>query len=360
MKPKLVIPGLCLVFIITSMQVSAAVGPKLATGETEVIYDFDEGSASEGIAFDRNGNMFLGVRTIGVAGHTASDIIKITPWGETSVLANLGPTPPGANGLVGLTTDPKGNVYVAFSSRNEKHGVWKICPDGEMQLLPGSEQIILPNSVTLDKKGNIYVTDSDPLNMGTTGIWRLPKKGEAFEPWCGDEPVLAAYDNPLGFPLVGANGIAFGPPNNIYVANTEKGLIAHITILEDGSAGTATVLATHPMLLINPDGLALDTNGDIYTVLPPSTFPLGVVPPMSPVVKIHADTGEVEPLMDPFTFPDGEYFDFPTSIVFGTGPMDKKSVYVANLSGMEGYGMPPGSGAKITQVGVGVPGFTGQ
>lgn len=47
------------------------------------------------------------------------------------------------------------------------------------------------------------------------------------------------------FPPLGANGIAFRH-NVLYVASTEKGLIAQVPVLPDGSPGALSVVAQGP------------------------------------------------------------------------------------------------------------------
>ena len=355
------IGGLILLSVFIFNNTVASVGIKLAAGEAEVLFECAAGTAPEGVAFDRNGNMFYGLRETDGESYVSNAVMKVTPWGEKSILADLGPSVPGMLGVLGLTTDSKGNIYIACASGNESHGVWKICPDGEKHRLPGSEQLYLPNAVTLDAKGNLYCSDSDPFDQSAAGVWRLEKNGDSFEPWCNDPFVRSDPTNPnAGFPAPAANGLAFDPPNHLYVANTEKNLVAHITILSNGSAGPASMIAP----IINPDGLAVDTKGSVYVVVPMATVDLppemgGPLPPLSPVVRINPQTGIVENILDPVTFPDEEYFDFPTSLAFATGPLNKKSVVVVSMGGVN-YIFGPGTGPKFTQVGVGVPGRTGQ
>ena len=142
-------------------------GKQLAVGEAAVIFPFEGDSplvaSPEGIACDRRGNLFVSLRTSDGSSYVRNGIVKITPSGESSTLADLGPAEPGCNGVLGLTTDPIGNVYAAFMACNDSHGVWKIYRDGQIEHLSGSENINLPNALTFDERGNLYVTDSFPV-----------------------------------------------------------------------------------------------------------------------------------------------------------------------------------------------------
>ena len=236
MKRIMIIGGLVLAVALASAQVWAAPHLKLAPGEAEVLYDFEdpdpgEYASPEGIAFDRNGNLFVSLRTNSESGFIGNRVIKITPWGEMSVLADLGSAAPGGSGTAGLATDPKGNVYVAFISGNEAdHGVWKIYPDGEKEHLAGSEHILFPNALTFDRKGNLYATDYDQFRMGQVGVWRYGKKDRVFKPWASHPLLLSGGADPDGNPMGGANGIVFDPPNHLYVANSQRNLVARVTV----------------------------------------------------------------------------------------------------------------------------------
>ena len=275
-------------------------------------------------------------------------------------LVDLGPAQTIGLGAVGLATDLDGNVYVAFIAGNEKTGVYRIQPDGLSERLPGSERINVPNSLIFDDKGNLYVTDCYPTGPTDPGIvWRLAPGG-VFEPWAMSE-LLAPdpVENPISPPppadpyaAPGANGIAFAPPNHLYVANSEKCLILEIPILPDGDAGDIRVVAGSyppqgpPGLLFAPDGLAMGADGYVYTVLPPAGF-TGPDLPLSPVIRIDPATGAIEPVLEPIVSPS-PLFDFPTSLAFEPGSGD---LYVVGI-GARMFGME-GSGPKVTRVGVG-------
>jgi sugar lactone lactonase YvrE len=369
MRKITIVWGMVWMVILPLTDLSAMTGLCLAEGEAEVLVDFAdpipgvELASPEGIAFDWMGNMYISLRTkrLSDGAYLTNDIIKINRHGEDSVLASLGLVEEGS-GTLGLTTDWKRNVYVAFHTNDERNGVWKISPRGTMEHVSGSEQMKQPNALVVDWYGNLYCTDSDPDLEGEADIWIYPRKRwgrghqkREFKPWA--ENALLSGGTDEGPVLVGANGIAFVPPNKLYVANTNKSLLVHVPINWNGSAGEPAVIAAGwPMM--SPDGLAVDVCGNVYTVSPMSTFPTWFgLPPLSPVLRIIPSTGEIQPVV-PFgdwtqpVNPHLDDFDMPTSLAYGKGPWDRRSVFVVGIS-MASFGLPPGTGAKLTQVGTG-------
>jgi len=56
-------------------------------------------------------------------------------------------------------------------------GVYRVDRYGAVELLPGSEQIVFPNGLAFDHRGNLYVTESlsgSAGDYGQGGIWRIP------------------------------------------------------------------------------------------------------------------------------------------------------------------------------------------
>ena len=133
------------------------------------------------------------------------------------------------------------------------------------------------------------------------------------------------------------------PPATLYVAVTEQNHIVRIPIRTDGRPGTASVAAAgDPLQII--DGLAAGVHGDLYAAIVGFTI-VGT----SPVVRVDLRTGALTPVT-------GELgrFDWPTSLAFGRGPRDHKSLYVVN-SGIFPEGRPDAA-PGVVRVGVGMAG----
>jgi sugar lactone lactonase YvrE len=285
----------------------------------------------EGIAVSRQGDIYVGVRRL-TGDRRISRILRIAPDDIVAVFATLGPSGGELDaGVLGLAVDPRGDVYAAFPSGDPAtHGVWRIGRRGGMTRLAGSEAMVIPNALAFDARGNLYVTDSRDST-----IWRFPPRGWG-EQWLR-HPLLGPA------PAIGANGIAFVPPATLYVANTELGVIARIPIRTDGRAGAPSVAAEGFDLFL-VDGLAADAHGDLHAVIAGSTF-LGT----APVVRIDPRAGTITPSTD-----ETGAFDFPTSLAFGAGPRDHKSIYVVN-GGLFPEGRPEAA-PGVVRLGVGVPG----
>jgi hypothetical protein len=330
-------------FLAAATAASAAM--PLSSGEARTLLSLPSGNAPEGIAVDTTGGLYVGNRRV-VNGLLFSEILKMDVDGTVSTFASLPASvsvgPLGTSGVLGLTIDRHGTVYAALVTfEASTHGVWRISADGSALLrLAGSEQILFPNGLTFDAKETLYVTDSL-----AGAVWRFV--GDAAGTlWLQDELLEPLPFDPLGVPLVGANGIAFSPPDDLYVANTERGLIARIPIaLGNGSAGEPTV-AAQAFELLTVDGIAADATGDLHAVVPGYAV-LGT----SPLVRVDSRTGSIVRTLNTSELAE---FDVPLSITFGAGALDHQSVFVTNGDLPL---VPGGPGAGVVQVGVGVPGF---
>lgn len=237
--------------------------------QIDVVVDYNPaaGELTEGVAVDKRGDVFVSVTPLG-------QIRKYEPDGSEIMRVQL--VPPGSGiGLAGLAVDAPGSLYVAaitFSQATQ--GVYKVSRDGSFTRLPGTGAIGFANGVTLDKRGNVYVTDT-----ARGAVWRVPADGGTAHVWFESPLIQGTGAFQFGFPL-GANGIAYRQ-NEVVVGNTEGARLVRIAIEPDGSAGSVSVLAESPALL-GVDGIAFDVHGNVWAaVIAQSTIvrvsPSGVV-----------------------------------------------------------------------------------
>lgn len=309
---------------------------RLPAGQIISLLSLPAGNSPEGIALDREGNVFVGNRRPEANG-SVSEILRITPDGKAPgrpfVTLDAAVVDPRAQGVLGLAVDARGLIYAALVTFNPAtHGVWWVSQDGSVkERLAGSEDMTFPNALIFDARGNLYVTDS-----ATGSVWRFGRDG-VTRFWARD-PLLAPDPPFPGFPAVGANGVAFAPPDTLYVANTSRALIARIPIARDGTAGPPRVVAQDFNTLLAIDGIALDGHGDIHGAI--AGFPaLGA----GPLVRVDPTTGAVA-----VTPTESEAFNGPLSLAFGRGRRDRESVFVTN-----GALFPGGPGPGVIQAGVG-------
>jgi sugar lactone lactonase YvrE len=321
-----------------------------------ISFDASQGEYPEGVAVDKVGNVFV---SLGASTGPRGAILKFTPSGEKSVLVDFG-TP----GALGLAVDADGDVYVARNI-GPNNGVYRVDRHGRAVRLPGTEQIVIPNALAFDKRGNLYVTETysfDPPLIpcangfapafGRGGIWRIPKGGTA-ELWLRDD--LLTGLGPTLFPYpVGANGLAFYH-GDLYVINTDKALVVRVPVRHNGRPGQPEVwtqVADVPespfyesLLPLLVDGLALDVHGDFYIT----------VPSRAAIVRINADDLSQETLA---AYPDFPLLDCPFNVAFGTGKGERASLFISNggISGMIVPGLP-WAGPGLLKIEVGIPGL---
>jgi sugar lactone lactonase YvrE len=305
------------------------------------------GVSPRGVAVDKVGNVYVSVGEVR-ATFEYIQIRKFTPAGEQLFSVEIGQ---GTIGGLAVTAD--GDLYIAMAAGSDR-GVWRMDREGNIDLLPGSNQIFFANGLAFDDVGTLYITESvsmtSPPAFGPGGIWRIPRGGQA-ELCLRD--LLLTGTGVLKQPVpIGANGIAYYH-GNLYVTNTEKGTVVRMPVYNDGSVGVPEVWTTlqevpeSPLfgapLPVSGDGLALDVHGNLYVA----------VLTRSAVVRINLLDKSQQTVAAFLLSP----FDFPASLVFGTGKGERTSLFVTNLGLGKVFVPPlPWAGPSLMKIEAGVQG----
>ena len=314
------------------------------------------GVSPRGVAVDKIGNVYVSVGEVR-ATLEYIQVRKYSPAGEQLFSVEIG-----QGTIGGLMVTANGDLYIALAAGSAR-GVYRMDREGQIELLPGSNQIFFANGLAFDNVGTLYITESvslmgPPPPFGQGGIWRIPRGGTA-ELCLRDE--LLTGTGVLKQPVpIGANGIAYYH-GNLYVTNTEKGTVLRIPVWPDGSLGLPELWTTllevpeSPLagapLPVGGDGLALDVHGNLYVA----------VLTRSAVVRLNLlDKSQetVAAFRVPDTLPLYAPFDFPASLFFGTGKGERTNLFVTNL-GLGKVMVPPlpWAGPGVVKIDAGVPGW---
>jgi sugar lactone lactonase YvrE len=158
---------------------------------------------------------------------------------QGAVLRALPGTPstaPCKDGVDGLGFDPASNTVIVPDSPTG--AVYRLSLDGQT-LAQVAAGIARPVGAAADGHGTLYVADE----CGGA-IWRIAATGAAQR--------IGGFDAP--------DDVAFDPQGNLLV--TDLGPNTHALIRLDLASGQRETLAQSG--LIEPQGLAVDTRGDIY------------------------------------------------------------------------------------------------
>jgi sugar lactone lactonase YvrE len=329
----------------------------LGTFPSFIPFDASQAEFPEGVAVDKVGNVYVSIRQVptGPVPGLDDQIWKFSPTGAKTVLADFGP--PGGGGC-GLAVDAEGNVYMARTLTAAPHnGVYRVDKDGNILLVPGTDQIIFPDGLAFDQQGNLYITEVFSIEPGTGaygqgGIWRVPKRGTA-ELWLRHDLLTGLAPTLFPFPI-GANGIGFCR-GSLYVINTDKALVVRVPVRPDGSPGEPevwkqlqdvpeSVFYQSQVFPVMPDGLALDVHGNVYVA----------VASRLAIVRINAADRSQETIA---AYPHAP-LDACYSLAFGTGKGERENLFVTN-SGLVGVLVPgvPWPGPGLVKLEIGIPGL---
>src|SRR5258707_14252189 len=142
-----------------------------------------------GIAFDHNGNLYVGDRS--------GTVFKISPSREIFVFATLEPSVAAYH----LAFHPSGDLYVSGPTTSSFDRIHRITQGGEVSVF--FRGLGRPQGIALDRDGNLYVAAS---YGGRRGIVRITEQGQA-------EVVLSGS---------GIVGMALQPSGRAIVATTDS------------------------------------------------------------------------------------------------------------------------------------------
>ncbi len=309
------------VFLVSGLAVIPVFGSEHV--HTLIPFNIEAGELTEGVALDADGNIFVSLSPLGEIVKVEAGTDSAEPFGAVEGLVE------DDIGLLGLAVSESGDVFGAVVSTNaEANGLWRFDGmTGAGEQVAGTEAILLPNAIAFDEAGNVYVTDSV---MGA--VWRITEDG-AVDVWVQD--LLLEGNESIGFGIpIGANGIDIHD-DTVYVGVLETSSIVTIPIMEDGSAGEATVWAELPEGN-HVDGIALDADGNVIVA----------APTINAVLLVHAD-GMVETLATGGE--DG--LDAPASVVFSVDDDGHQSIYAVNFS--VAVAPPGGVGPALLRIDLG-------
>ncbi len=305
------------------------------------------GVSARGVAVDKTGHVFVTVEE-SRSNVKYIQVRKLTPGGEQLFAVDVG-----RGSIGGLTVTANGDLYIALAAGADR-GVYRMDREGQLELLPDSNQIFFANGLAFDNVGNLWVTESvsmGPAGPGQGGIWRIPPQG--LPELCLRDALLTGTGE-LRQPVpIGANGIAYYH-GDLFVTNTEKGTVLRIPVSPDGGVGVPEVWATldevpeSPLAEVLPfrpmgDGIALDVYGNLYVCLLTR----------SAIVRLDLfDKSQqtIAAFRVPNTLPLSARLDFPASLVFGSGMGERTQLFVTNM-GNGGW-----VGPSLVKIPTGVPG----
>jgi gluconolactonase len=172
----------------------------------------------EGLAFDRDGNLW--------AGGEAGQIYRIDSNGQIHVVAECG------GFTLGMAFSEKNELFVCNSAKGvlrvEQSGKWEVFADG----------MVCPNFPAFDSAGNLWVSDSGKWKQSNGRVLK-------FHPDGAREVVADGW----GY----TNGLCFDATGTLHIAESDTRRILRL----DGSVVANEVGRT-------PDGLALAPDGSLF------------------------------------------------------------------------------------------------
>lgn len=227
--------------------------------------DANAGDQASRLVIDRKGNVIVTGFSFGVGTGADYATIKYDDDGEEEWVQRYNGPGNSSDGAEDIATDHKGNVYVTGASFNADNtaeseiATIKYDADGNTEWIqrfnePGQD---LGNAITVDKKGNVYITGFSTGNMLTI---KYDKNGDTV--W------VRTYNGP-GNGFDRASNIAVDKDGSVYVTGSSTGIGTgeDITTIKYDDDGNLQWVQRYNGLNNSFDGanaLALDSRGNVY------------------------------------------------------------------------------------------------
>ncbi len=229
------------------------------------------------------------------AGGEHGEIYAVTLEGEVEEIASTG------GSMLGIAVDGHGRVYACDAGNGE---VVRFDPAaGQLETYArgaGGEELDTPNACAFDADGNLYVSCSGEDDPGGASIVKV-EPGGRVRVWSSSVP---HYPNGV---CISADGAS------LLVVESYLPGVTRLPILPDGSAGDPELYVMLPES--EPDGIALDSNGQVWVTRYRPDGIVRVTPSGDVVVVAHDPLAHV--------------FDAPTNMTWAGEGLDL--VVVANV-----------------------------
>jgi sugar lactone lactonase YvrE len=294
MATKTMLLIICLLWISTAAR---AQSPKAA-----VLVDLDPNSSDqtvivESIASDPQGLLYVCDRVTG-------NVLRIDPKNPKPLIVGRVETRQVDGKSVradssGLIFSEAGDLYLTSGALREIFRIRKAQLNPEK---PGVAETFATgtegaNGIAFDKRGNLYVSG------GRNGkIYRIGPAGGAAEDWAQIELHTRTLADGKTQQAIPANGLVFDSQGMVlYVADTARGAIWKVAIGPDGKSGKPSLMVQSP-LLEGADGPAFDPKGNLWVA----------ANERNAIVEITPD-GKVR---DVFKNDSKGPLEFPTAVIF--------------------------------------------
>jgi sugar lactone lactonase YvrE len=211
----------------------------LPTGGVTVSYPFQ-------VAIDGFGNQYFGNY---VQDGTSPKVLKVSADGSTASTVSTGSVTLGMS-VCGVALDGAGNLYIADHLNGRIVRVDTAGVATALSITAGGTPLGLPTELAMDAGGNLVISDygigrivkvsATSLASGSTSLTGVvvPSPGQTFTPGT-------------------VSGVAVDGFGNTYIANRSH-------VIKATPAGTASIVATPGVTLIEPEGVTTDGGGNVY------------------------------------------------------------------------------------------------